>query len=93
MPKDQLDALADAVAHGMWKRSDARRCNPKSNVAKPEESPAPGTLAQFEGRFLATHSLLAMLRSEIRDSQPEIAARLDAILAKNQPWVDWLDAE
>jgi len=90
MPQEQLEALADAVANGTWNRSDARRCNPKNSVQKPEELPAPGTLAQFEGRFLATHSLLAMLRYEIRDSQPTIAAKLTAILAKNRPWFDWL---
>jgi hypothetical protein len=54
---------------------------------------APGTLAQFEGRFLATHTQIAMLRYEIRDSHPEIAAKLTEILAKNQPWVDWLDSD
>jgi len=94
MPKDQLDALADAVANGTWKKSDARRCNPKNNVPKPDESPAcPGTLEQFEARFLISHSLTAMIAYELRDSRPDIAAKLAAILAKNQPWVNWLDAD
>src|SRR5215469_8664464 len=94
MPQAQLDALADAVANGTWKRSDARRCNPKNNVPKPDESPnCPGTLADFEGRFLVSHSLTAMVAYQLRDSRPDIAAKLTAILAKNQPWVDWLDAE
>jgi len=34
-----------------------------------------------------------MLRYSIRDSHPEIAAKLTEILAKNHPWVDWLDAD
>jgi hypothetical protein len=57
-----------------------------------EENDAPGTLAQFEGRFLATHSFIAMIRSELRDSRPDVAAKLDAIQKVNQPWVDWLDS-
>ena len=61
--------------------------------SKAKESEAPGTLAQFEGRFLATHTLLAILRHELRDSQPAIAGRFDAILAKTQPWVAWLDSD
>jgi len=93
MPQAQLDALADAVANGTWKRSDARRCNPKNNVPKPDESPAcPGTLEQFKARFLVSHSLTAIVAHELRDSRPHIAAKLRAILARNQCWVDWLDA-
>jgi hypothetical protein len=29
MPQDQLQALADAVANGTWKRSDTKLANPK----------------------------------------------------------------
>ena len=95
MPQAQLEALADAVANGAWKKSDARRTNPKNiKPAKPaKESPAcPGDLAEFEGRFLASHTLTAMIAHELCDSRPDIAAKLDAILAANQPWVDWLES-
>jgi hypothetical protein len=82
MPKDQLDSLANAVADGTWRKH-----------TNGEEAPAcPGTLAQFENRFLAAHSLTAMIAPELRDSRPDIAAKLDAILAANQPWVDWLES-
>jgi hypothetical protein len=81
LPKAQVESLANGLADGTWRKE-----------ANTDESKAPGTLAQFEGRFLATHTQIAMLRYEIRDSHPEIAAKLTEILAKTRPWCDWLEA-
>jgi hypothetical protein len=65
---------------------------PSFVAAQEPEVSAPGTLAQFEGRFIATHTQIAILRYEIGDSHPDITAKLTKILKTNQPWVDWLDS-
>ena len=77
----ELEKLVDSLLDG-------------SRDVRDEEPPArPGTLAQFEGCFIATHILLAILRYSIRESNPDIAAQLTEILKTTQPWVDWLEAD
>ena len=57
MLKDQLLALADAVANGTWKRSDARRTNAKNVKPQPAESDSLD-LANIADRVCAARTLL-----------------------------------
>jgi hypothetical protein len=58
----------------------------------PASDEAPGTLAQFEGTFITVHTLIAMLRYELRESNPKIAERLAEILKLTRPYVVWLES-
>ena len=70
MAKDQLEALADAVQAGTWKRSDAKRTNPKSH-SKPAEENAPTANPSNEEKPILDRVVKAL--DYLAESEPKVS--------------------